>query len=175
MRFGVKLCGDCAKGFDSVFAGDPVAAEYYSDPENFPNATYAANKNIVGVVMRHCNKQTEQPAVKAEASLVSPSVAVQQTHKASTGEGGKSIGTKIKELALAIFVLETIVAILAGFGVIIGDADMTMWGLLVMVIGPLLAWPLFLFLSGFGELVEKTSKNEENTRKILEHLENNGK
>ena len=77
-----------------------------------------------------------------------------------------NIGRKIKDLAKAICLLEVFAAIIAGMIVIGNFADardgtgMVGIGILIMVVGPLLAWISSWLLYGFGELIEKTSNIE---------------
>ncbi len=72
-----------------------------------------------------------------------------------------NIGGKIKGLVKTIFVLESIGFIILGLSML--DASVLL-GLIVLIIGPLIAWVSSFVLYGFGELVEKISQIEVNTR-----------
>ena len=87
-----------------------------------------------------------------------------------------NIGAKIKRFVMISFFLEAIGAIIAGFiliviGLLDGEEGYLLYGFLTMFLGPIAAliasWPMY----AFGELVEKTTKNEENTADILDFLE----
>ena len=77
-----------------------------------------------------------------------------------------NIGRKIKDLAKTICLLEAFAAIIAGIIIIGTFADardgegMVGIGILIMVVGSLLAWISSWLLYGFGELIEKTSNIE---------------
>ena len=86
-----------------------------------------------------------------------------------------NIGGKIKGLAVAMCILEAIASIIAGFGMMIDSVYMILPGLLLMVVGPVVAWVSSWLLYAFGELAEKTCENEENTRKILNLLQDSNK
>ena len=75
-----------------------------------------------------------------------------------------NIGGKIKGLAKATFIVEAIAAVITGIALMASDDDMIPIGLLVMVVGPIVAWVSSWLLYGFGELVDKTCDIERNTR-----------
>lgn len=83
------------------------------------------------------------------------------------------VGGKIKNWAKWIFIVEAIGAIITGLVLLCTDADLVVSGLLVMFLGPFVAWVSSWILYAFGELVEKTSDNESNTRAILQILKDN--
>ncbi len=74
-----------------------------------------------------------------------------------------NIGGKIKGLAKAIFIVEAIAAVITGIALMASDEDMIPIGLLVMVVGPLVAWISSWLLYGFGELIDKTCDIARNT------------
>ena len=80
----------------------------------------------------------------------------------------ENIGGKLKNWAKFIFVAEAVAAIIGGIGMLANDAAVA--GLLTMLFGPIVALISTWLLYAFGELVEKTAANEENTRRILDHL-----
>ena len=88
------------------------------------------------------------------------------------------IGGKIKGLAKAIFIFETFISIVMGFVFIILAAQTPIdvvainpsapiidiiSGLLLIVVGPIVAWISSWLLYGFGELISKTCDIAENT------------
>ena len=79
----------------------------------------------------------------------------------------KNIGGKIKSWAKWIFIVEAIGAIITGVVLMATDEDLIVYGLLTLVCGPIIAWVGSWILYAFGELVEKTADNENNTRQIL--------
>ncbi len=81
-----------------------------------------------------------------------------------------NIGEKIKRLAKFIFIVEAILFIIAGILLLSADEDLALHGLLTLSFGPIIAWVSSWILYAFGELVEKTVKNEDNTRNILKLL-----
>ena len=81
-----------------------------------------------------------------------------------------NIGGKIKNWAKWIFIVEAIAAIITGLVLLFAHEDLILYGLLTMVCGPIIAWVGSWILYAFGELVEKTCDNENNTRQILKKL-----
>ena len=88
------------------------------------------------------------------------------------------IGKKIKDWAKRIFIIEAIAFVIGAVTMMFSAEDgwMIIVALIALVAGPVLALVSSWILYAFGELVEKTSANEKNTRNILElMLENNTK
>ena len=81
----------------------------------------------------------------------------------------EDIGTKIKGWAKVIFVVEALGAIISGIVLMCDEAFLA--GLLTALLGPVVAWVSSWILYGFGELVEKTVSNAENTGKLLRLME----
>lgn len=79
-----------------------------------------------------------------------------------------NIGRRIKAWAKWIFLAEAISVIIAGLFLIIYDEFLK--GLLILLLGPIIVYVSTWLLYGFGELIEKTSENEYNTRKIAKLL-----
>ena len=50
MRFGVWLCQECIQGYRDSMDGNIEAHKYYSNPQNFPNATDKAIKEILSLI-----------------------------------------------------------------------------------------------------------------------------
>lgn len=75
-----------------------------------------------------------------------------------------NIGGKIKGLAKWTFAVEAIAAVICGFMLIVEDFDMILLGLLVIAVGPLVAWAFSWLLYGFGELIDNTDIIARNTR-----------
>ena len=74
-----------------------------------------------------------------------------------------NIGGKIKGLAKATFIVEAIATVITGIALMASDEDMIPVGLLVMVVGPIVAWVSSWLLYGFGELIDKTCDIARNT------------
>lgn len=87
-----------------------------------------------------------------------------------------NIGGKLKALAKVVFVLESIAFFYLGLKMMMSDMGprAILIGMLVAIIGPFVAWVSSWLLYAFGELVEKTSDNESNTRNILKELRRSG-
>ena len=75
-----------------------------------------------------------------------------------------NIGGKIKGLAKASFIVAAIAVVITGIALMAADEDLILYGLLVMVVGPIVAWVSSWLLYGFGELIDKASDIERNTR-----------
>ena len=76
-----------------------------------------------------------------------------------------NIGGKIKGLAKVIFIIEAIAAVIAGFALMsFGDDMIPIIGVLVIVVVPIVAWVSSWLLYGFGELIDKASDIERNSR-----------
>ena len=74
-----------------------------------------------------------------------------------------NIGGKIKVLAKVSFIVEAIAAVIAGIAFMIEDDEFILMGLLIMILGPVVAWVSSWMLYGFGELVDKTCEIARNT------------
>ena len=66
----------------------------------------------------------------------------------------ENIGSKIKNWAKWIFVIEAIGAVITGLVLLFTDEDLILYGLLTLVCGPIVAWVGSWILYAFGELVE---------------------
>ena len=81
----------------------------------------------------------------------------------------ENIGKKIKGLAKACCIVETIAAILAGVIMIATGIETDMFyyivgGAMIAILGPLVAWVSSWLLYGYGELIDKACEIEANTR-----------
>lgn len=82
----------------------------------------------------------------------------------------ENIGGKIKNWAKWIFIVEAIGSVITAIALPIasGDPDdFILISLLIAIVGPIVAYVGSWILYAFGELVEKTCNNENNTRQIL--------
>lgn len=97
-----------------------------------------------------------------------------RTAKQSYGYGGMAaaaqlldsmysgIGAKIKRFAKVSFLVETVSAVIVGFGLLIDEEALT--GLLILLCGPVVAWVSSWLLYAFGEIAENLCSIERNTR-----------
>ena len=76
-----------------------------------------------------------------------------------------NIGKKLKGLAMAMCILETIGGVITGIVMMVdgGDEEILI-GFLIMALSFFVAWVSSWFLYGFGELVDKVTDIERNTR-----------
>ena len=74
-----------------------------------------------------------------------------------------NIGRKIKGLAKAIFIAQGISMAITGIVLMCIDEDLILYGVLTLILGPVLAWISSWLLYGFGELIDKVSNIERNT------------
>ncbi len=77
-----------------------------------------------------------------------------------------NIGGKIKGLAKVGFIVEAIAAVITGIALMALDGDMILIGLLVMLLGPIVAWVSSWLLYGFGELIDNVCRIAANTRTL---------
>ena len=75
-----------------------------------------------------------------------------------------NIGKKIKGLAKWMFIVEAIAAAIAGLALMFTDEELIIFGLLALLLGPIVAWVSSWLLYGFGELVDKVCDIESNMR-----------
>ena len=75
-----------------------------------------------------------------------------------------NIGGKIKTLAKGIFIVESISFVIGGIAFMAIDSEFIVYGLLLLFFGPLVAWVSSWITYGFGELIEKVTEIESNTR-----------
>ena len=91
----------------------------------------------------------------------------------------ENIGDKIKGLAKASFIVVAMAAVGAGIALMASADDMIPVGLLVMVVGPIVAWVSSWLLYGFGQLIENSDiiaeeynrKNEKHERVVAKNNE----
>ena len=67
-----------------------------------------------------------------------------------------NIGDKIKNLAQVLFVLGAIVDIILGISLMVTDEDLIIFGLLLILLGPVVTWISSWLLYGFGQLIENS-------------------
>ena len=75
-----------------------------------------------------------------------------------------NVGAKIKTLAKVMAIVGAIASVVAGLAVIAFDGDYFLIGVIITVVGAVMAWLSSLMLYGFGELIDKASEIERNTR-----------
>ena len=77
-----------------------------------------------------------------------------------------NIGGKIKSCAMWFFLLGAVIALITGVAIMIAaeNTGAIFIGLLVMIVGPIVAWVSSWLLYGFGELIDKACDIERNTR-----------
>ena len=81
----------------------------------------------------------------------------------------ENIGKKCKSLAellcwIGIFVSVIGAIVIIFIGVDENVDELTVFGIVFLIVGPLLSWVSSFFMYGFGELIDKTSDIEINTR-----------
>lgn len=83
------------------------------------------------------------------------------------------IGDKIKGLAKAIFFVEAIAAIITGIALLLNEEPLI--GILILVLGPIVAWVSSWLLYGFGQLIDNSDTLVTLIGKQLDQTENNSK
>ena len=91
----------------------------------------------------------------------------------------ENIGNKIKGLAQMAFVVEAIAAVITGIALMASDEDLILYGLLVLIAGPIIAWVSSWLLYGFGQLIENSDiiaeeynrKNEKHEKVVIKNNE----
>ena len=76
-------------------------------------------------------------------------------------------GARIKKYAKALFVIESIAAILGGLVYMDGDTDEFLFFLLIAAGGILVAYITSLFMAAFGDLVQSSIDNKAINEEIL--------
>ena len=79
-----------------------------------------------------------------------------------------NIGGKIKTWAKWMFIIEAIGAIITGLIMLFADEELILYGLLILVFGPIVAWVSTWILYAFGELVEDIHAMRSNYRSQAE-------
>ena len=74
-----------------------------------------------------------------------------------------NIGGKIKGLAKAVFIVEAVAAVITGIALIANSRYLIPYGLLVMLLGPIVAYISSWLLYGFGELIDRVCEVAKNT------------
>jgi hypothetical protein len=78
----------------------------------------------------------------------------------------KNIGKKIKGLAMWLCIFEAVISIIYGIVIIVEvGGGGALLGLALLLLGPVISWISSWMLYGFGELIDKASSIERNTRK----------
>lgn len=197
MRFGVSLCQECLDGYSKAMGGDVNVAAYFSNLQNFPNATERAKKNIIdGIANRlkrmEANAQEKQKEESQKKELeekehrresYAKTVGVTYKEKIDNTDSMvdswyADIGKKIKGWARWIFIVEAIASVIGAIVMLFTaeDGGMIFAAIMTAIVGPIIAWVSSWILYAFGELVDKTVANERNTQNILKlMLENNAK
>ncbi len=188
MRLGVSLCKNCILDFGNAMDGNKDAITHLSNPQNFPLATESAQKQIIGYFAKrvenseaayktlHEFKQTQEAQKQQPVKKEEYAQSVGVTLKETVNDTGKlldtlytDIGKKVKKLAKIVFVFETIVAFISGIFLWIETEDFLMM-LAIFLLSPIFALITSRLLYAFGELVEKTTENERNTKNIYNIL-----
>ena len=193
MRFGVYMCQTCLESYNRALSGNAEAINRFSDPQNFPNASARAKSDVISIAARtkprtaisqNASKSSPlitfiKPVVNNTPPVVNntPPVTYNRPDNSESllDELYENIGKKIKNWAKWIFVLETAAAIISGLGLFFAGEDPWLIGLLLIFVGPLIALVSTWLLYGFGELIEKTAANEQNTHQILKIMSDNNK
>ena len=195
MWFGVHLCSSCEDKFDRAKEGDAWAINQFLDPQMYPYATDNARKNIIAFV-KHKNKGKAEDAAQQKsvphqagcgyqqttdaddtcaASNIYPEFDMRTTPENKNGARESwtfplfaNIGAIIKFVAILLWVCTTGGILMSGIVFLfLGGFYMVVAGVLMIhlapVVGLIPAWLLY----AYGELVDKTAANEENTRNIL--------
>ena len=79
----------------------------------------------------------------------------------------ENIGEKIKNLAKWIFVIEAISAVIGGLLVLFEEEFLA--GIILIIVGPVVAWVSTWLLYAFGELVEKTCSMNDKLGIVANH------
>lgn len=72
-----------------------------------------------------------------------------------------NIGGKIKGLATAAFIVEAIASFIGAIAFMSMDSDYALVGLLIMIVGPLVAYVSSWLLYGYGKLIESAENIEK--------------
>ena len=87
--------------------------------------------------------------------------------------GGKkmfeNVGEKIRNYAKGLFIVQVVMYIIGGIVMVAvsdGEAGLIIAGLVMLLLGWVIAWLNSVFIYGFGELIVKTTEIERNTRGI---------
>ena len=75
----------------------------------------------------------------------------------------ENAGKKIKDLAIIMFVVEVIGAIISGLALTETSGSLA---LVLLFVGPLFAWVSALFVYGFGDLIDKAGSVDENLNAV---------
>ena len=77
-----------------------------------------------------------------------------------------NIGSKIKNGAKWVFIVEAIASVIGAICMMASAEDswMLVVGMIVLVVGPFIAWVSSWLLYGFGEIIAKLTAIERNTR-----------
>lgn len=68
-----------------------------------------------------------------------------------------NIGRGVKNFALGVFISEIIAAIISGIVMICsGEDELILWGIITIIVGPLVGWLSSFLLYAFGQLVENS-------------------
>ncbi len=84
-----------------------------------------------------------------------------------------NIGGKIKTVAMTLCIIESVVSAICGLVLIVTDKRTILPGILLILIGPIIAWLGSFLLYGFGQLIENSDilVRQGYLRKALEQEE----
>ena len=195
--FGVYLCPECTMIFNKAMKDDPQSKAILSNLQNFPNATNKAKKELLSLVapkgaqenppmqnvaytQPYTNQGTQYYQTPPQPDVIynNPTYTAPPQHSGFLDGLYTDIGGKLKSWAKWIFIVEAIASIISAFGLIFSGEDLLFMftGFVLLFVGPIIAWVSSWILYAFGELIDKTTANEKNTREILKIMsENNSK
>ena len=90
-----------------------------------------------------------------------------------------NIGGKIKGFAKVSFIVAAIAEVITGIALMATDVDLILYGLLILIVGPIIAWVSSWLLYGFGQLIENSDiiaaeynrKNEKHEKIVAKNNE----
>ena len=175
MRFGVSLCQDCADAFSKAVLGDQEAIAYITDEEKTSVATEAAQRKIIDFIAKREGQEISEEEVQRQRLNAAKKEQERIKYARSIGIDNvneKSAGTTVKNWASVVFIMQVIIYVIVGLASLY---SMGYLALVVIVAGIIFARAIYWLMYAFGEMVEKTSENERNTRNILNVLLENQK
>ena len=170
MRFGVSMCENCVSAFGKAIAGEPEGVEYILNPEFAVIATDAAKRKVIDFVVRKSGKDNDPNGERQQQIQAAKKEVARENYARSIGIDDEPIsdaGTHVKNWAAVIFALSVIAVVLMAILLL---AAGNVLGALIACLGIVSARGVYWIMYAFGELVEKTSANEQNTRNILKVL-----
>jgi len=139
-----------------------VLKEYAPSSQTYPNDVFPDSEWDPEQQQYRYFRQTAIPVTDEEYEELLSYLPAPTEENTGTSGAYHHIGSKIKTLAVATFIIELIVSIIGGIIMIASEEEeLVIAGLISMCVGSLLGWISSWLLYGYGEVIDKVSSIDQ--------------